>query len=76
MAEKRARLNRVDIGFASGQVLSLRVQEPAYAGLREALDSHDGARWHEIRTEDSEVTVDLSKVDYIRLETETHQVGF
>jgi hypothetical protein len=75
-AEERVPLRRVDVGFASGQVLSLRVREEVYAELRQALDSQEGRRWHQVPTEDSEVTVDLSKVDYVRLETETHRVGF
>ena len=29
-----------------------------------------------VRTEDSDVTVDLSQIVYVRLDTEQHKVGF
>ncbi len=76
MADERADLRRIDIALSSGQVLSLRVREQAYADLRRALVEEGGGRWHEVATEDSAVAIDLSKVDYLQLETETHPVGF
>jgi hypothetical protein len=69
------RPRRVDVGFAGGQVLTLRLTEAVHAGLNQAL--HDeSARWHEVATEDSSVLVDLSQVVYVRLDTEQHRVGF
>ncbi|MDQ4131388.1 MAG: hypothetical protein M3133_10460 [Actinomycetota bacterium] len=76
MGADRAELKRLDVGLASGQVLSVRVGEEAYAELRRALAEEGGQGWHVLVTEDSDVSVDLSKVDYLRLETETHRVGF
>jgi hypothetical protein len=67
---------RVDVGFSGGQVLSLRLQDDVFRGLREALGGDRPSRWHELRTEDSEVTVDLAQVVYVRLDTEAHRVGF
>jgi hypothetical protein len=64
----------VDIGFQGGQVLSVRASDEAHAELRKALD--DGPRWHELKTQDSEVFLDLSQVVYVRLDTEEHRVGF
>jgi hypothetical protein len=70
-----AEVKRVDVGFSGGQVLALRVQDEAYRGLRAALEKGDGG-WHELPTEDSEVNIDLGEVVYVRLDTETHRVGF
>jgi hypothetical protein len=65
---------RVDIGFQGGQSQTLRLTQDAYEELRRALD--DGPRWHTIQSEDSEVTVDLPQVVFVRLDTEQHRVGF
>ena len=67
---------RVDVGFAGGQVLSLRLQEAAYQVLRQALEESGDQRWQEVEAEDSLVTVDLGQVVYVRLDTEKQRVGF
>ncbi len=67
---------RVDIGFQGGQVLALRITSDEYKSLRQALDDDKSSRWHEVKTQDSEVSIDLSQVLYIRLDTEDHKVGF
>jgi hypothetical protein len=66
---------RTDIGFQGGQVLSVRVAKDAYDGLKSALES-DRDRWHELKTQDSDVSLDLSQVVYVRLDTEDQRVGF
>ena len=77
MADEAERAKRVDIGFSGGQVLALRMAEDAYRELREALERRDGGpTWHEVDTEDSQVTVDLGQVVYVRLDTEQQRVGF
>jgi hypothetical protein len=73
MTEERAK--RVDIGFSGGQVLSLRMHESAYAALGEQVRS-GGQTWHEVEAEDSNVSVNLGQVVYIRLDTEHQKVGF
>ncbi len=73
MAEN-GRFRRVDIGFQAGPVLSLRVQEDQYDGLKTALGGSE--RWHEVESEDATVTLDLSQVIYVRLDTESGRVGF
>ena len=65
---------RVDVGFQGGSVLSLRVQEDEYKSLKDALGGSE--RWHEIESEDATVTIDLSQVIYVRLDTERDRVGF
>ena len=67
---------RVDIGFTGGQVLSLRLAREPYDSLRRALERAEGEGWHEVGTEDSDVTLDLREVVYVRLDTEQHRVGF
>jgi hypothetical protein len=71
-----ADVQRADIGFQGGQVLSVRVAKDAYDGLRAALESDRGDRWHELKTQDSDVSLDLSQVVYVRLDTEDQRVGF
>jgi hypothetical protein len=65
---------RLDIGFEGGQVLSVRVTEDEFSGLHKALDKGEG--WHELKTQDSDVTLDLDEIVYVRLDTEEHRVGF
>jgi hypothetical protein len=67
---------RADIGFQGGQVLSVRVTAEAYDALRSALGSERADRWHELKTQDSDISVDLSQVVYVRLDTEDQRVGF
>ena len=71
-----AEVRRVDIGFDGGQVLSVRVADPDYEALLKALGDEKADRWLELRTQDSEVAVDLSQVVYVRLDTDAHRVGF
>jgi hypothetical protein len=67
---------RVDIGFSGGQVLALRLKGEEYEALRKGLENDRSERWHEVKSEDSDVSVDLSQVVYVRLDTERHSVGF
>lgn len=69
------RAKRVDIGFSGGQVLSLRMAEEAYRALGEEVRSGSQG-WHELEAEDSKVSVNLSQVVYVRLDTEQQKVGF
>ena len=76
MAANEDRARRVDVGFAGGQVLALRLAREPYESLRRALTEEGSSRWHELATEDSDVTLDLHQVVYVRLDTEQHKVGF
>ena len=69
-------VTRADIGFQGGQVLSVRVAKDAYDALKSALESERAERWHELKTQDSDVSLDLSQVVYVRLDTEDQRVGF
>jgi hypothetical protein len=72
----QGRPNRVDIGFQGGQSLAVRVADEPLESLRLALTEGQSERWHDLRTEDSDVSLDLAQVVYIRVETEEHRVGF
>lgn len=65
---------RVEIGFDGGQVVSARLTEKAFAGMKQALD--DGGGWHELETEDGPVSLDLAKVVFVRAAGGTHAIGF
>jgi len=64
---------RISIGFQGGQVLALRVTEEQLGALHDALGS---GGWHELKTEDGPVRLDLSQVVYVRAEVEEQRVGF
>jgi hypothetical protein len=71
MADERA---RVDIGFTGGQVLALRLDRDVFEKLRKAVEGDQ--RFYDLKADDSNVTLDLSQVVYLRVETEDHRVGF
>ena len=67
---------RIDIGFQGGQVLPARVKQSAFDGLRSALTDERSQRWFELETVDSKISIDLSQVVYVRIDTEAQHVGF
>jgi hypothetical protein len=67
---------RIEIGFQGGQSLPVRVAQEVYEGLRKALADSGSDRWFELKTQDSDVFVDLSQVVYVSLDTEDRGVGF
>jgi hypothetical protein len=67
---------RIDIGFQGGPVVPARVKQSAYDALREALADERSSRWFELETLDSKVSIDLSQVVYVRIDTEEQRVGF
>jgi hypothetical protein len=73
MAEQTS---RIDIGFQGGQVLPARVTQATYDALNGALTDERAQRWFELETVDSKISVDLSQVVYVRIDTEAQRVGF
>jgi hypothetical protein len=69
-----ADFTRVDIGFQGGQVLSVRVPDDEYPRLHKAVEKGNG--WHELKTHDSDVFLNLGEVVYVRVDTEEQRVGF
>jgi hypothetical protein len=71
MAEEKPQ--KVSIGFIGTQVLSGRIAPGELAKLRDALGQEG---WRDVRLEDGTAALDLSKVVYVLVEDEEHQVGF
>ena len=67
---------RIDIGFQGGPVLPARIKQSSYEELHKALSADRADRWFELETLDSKVSIDLSQVVYVRIDTEEQRVGF
>jgi hypothetical protein len=63
------------VGFAGGQVLSLRLSESQLKELN-AVVREGRERWHEVEAADGAVLVDVGQVVYLRVESDEHRVGF
>ncbi len=63
------------VGFAGGQVLSLRLSESQLKELNAVLRA-GRERWHEVEAADGAVLVDVGQVVYLRVESDEHRVGF
>jgi hypothetical protein len=63
----------ISIGFHGGQVLVLRVGDDELKALTKALG---GEGWHELKSEEGPVRLDLAQVVYVRAESEELRVGF
>ena len=66
----------VDVGFAGGQGISMRLDESTYKALRDALGSDRSDRWHALDAEGAEIVLDLSQVVFVRLDTQEKRAGF
>lgn len=66
-------MRRLAIGFKGGQSISVRIDDDAENGLRKALP--DGG-WHDLKTEDGEVTLDLGTVIYLQADSDGSRLGF
>ena len=71
---RNGEFKRVDVGFAGGQAITLRLEDKAYDQLRRAVQ--DGKRWYEVDTPDGLVVLDLGQVVFLKLEAPEHRVGF
>jgi hypothetical protein len=65
---------RIEIGFAGGQVVAVRIEEGVFKDLRKALDSADG--WTDVETEDGTIALDLRQVVFVRGAPGEHSIGF
>ncbi len=64
---------QISIGFQASMPIAMRVKQEQLDALLGALG---GEGWHEVEAEDSQVSVNLGQVVYVRLDTEQHRVGF
>jgi hypothetical protein len=68
-----ADVQRVEIGFEGGQVISTRLSEQDLKDLRARLEQ---GGWHDLPTEEGTVALYLGKVHFLRVESGEHRVGF
>lgn len=61
------------IGFQASPPLGLRVEQSELDGLLSALG---GEGWHDVRTSDGAVRLNLAHVLWVRTENDEHRVGF
>jgi hypothetical protein len=74
MARDSGEVRRVEMGFAGGQVILMRLPEKSYEQLRRAVQ--DGRSWYDVETVDGVVAVNLAQVVFVKLESSEHRVGF
>jgi hypothetical protein len=65
---------KVSIGFAGGQVLSVRVATDALEQLNVALGTP--APWFDLALDDGAVRISLAQIAYVRVDSDAAQVGF
>lgn len=64
----------VEVGFAGGQVIIVRLPEGKLKELRKALDAPEG--WIDLETPTGVVSLDLAQVQFVRTDTPAQTVGF
>ena len=69
------RPRKAAVGFAGGQVLTVRLSDAQLKELRSVL-REGRERWHEVEAADGAVLVDVGQVVYLRVESDEHRVGF
>jgi hypothetical protein len=74
MAEKQEERERVEIGFDGGQVIATRLDAKQLGDLRKALDKGEG--WHDLKTVDGDLAIDLDEVVFVRVAAAEHRIGF
>jgi len=68
-----AEIQRVEIGFEGGQVISTRLSDDDLKDLRKRLDQ---GGWYDLHTEEGAIALYLGKVAFVRIESGEHRVGF
>ncbi|MGH2975465.1 MAG: hypothetical protein ACRDLL_11450 [Solirubrobacterales bacterium] len=66
-------VQKVEIGFEGGQVVSVRLAEDALKDLRKQVEK---GGWHDVETEDGVLAVYLGKIAFLRIDSGEHRVGF
>jgi hypothetical protein len=64
---------RVEIGLEGGQVISTRLSDEDLRDLRSRLEQ---GGWHDLHTEEGTIALYLGKVQFVRVESGEHRVGF
>lgn len=63
---------RITLGFFGGAI-PLRIEEGDLKDLRKALEKGE---WHDIKTDEGTVTINLATVVYLNVESSERGVGF
>ena len=71
MAEEQT---KVEIGFGIGQVLSVRLGQKELDELRKSVESGQG--WHDLKTQEGSVALNLATVVFIRVADAARGIGF
>jgi hypothetical protein len=72
--DEREQIRRVEVGFSGGQAIVLRLNDGAYADLRNAVTQ--GGGWYEQDTPDGVVALDLRQIVFVKRDAGDHRVGF
>ena len=67
-------VRRVEVGFAGGQAITLRLSQKGYDNLRKEVQR--GGGWTEVESADGTVSLNLSAIVFMKLDTGEHRVGF
>jgi hypothetical protein len=65
---------KVEIGFGIGQVLSVKLSQDELAELRKAVVP--GRGWHDLKTQEGTVALNLATVVFLRVDDAAHSIGF
>ena len=65
---------KVEIGFGIGQVLSVKLTENELNDLRKAVEV--GRGWHDLRTQEGSVAINLATVVFLRVADPARGIGF
>jgi hypothetical protein len=65
---------KVEIGLGIGQVVTARLDEEGLRKLRKALENGDD--WHELRTDEETLVINLKTVVFLRVADQSHSIGF
>jgi hypothetical protein len=74
MMARDEELRRVEVGFAGGHSISLRLTQKVYEGLRK--DVQRGGGWTELESAEGPVSLNLDAVVVLQLDAGEHRVGF
>jgi hypothetical protein len=64
----------VEVGFAGGQAIALRLTPKAYDSLRKEVQR--GGGWTDVESADGLVSLDADAIVFIKVDTGEHRVGF
>ena len=65
---------KVDIGLGIGQVVSVKLSQKDLGDLRKSVETGQG--WHDLKTQEGSVALNLATVVYIRVADPARGVGF